>query len=99
MRHQRDDWRVLEEISKKILEIFPNSFINDKEIRIPYEEDGAAGQIKVTLTAAKNIVESGTAASDKKIEVSSVEPIAAVANEPTEEEKERLKTLLEKLGL
>ena len=41
----------------KILEVFPNSFINGKEIRICGNENGEEVQIKVTLTAAKeNIV-------------------------------------------
>ena len=41
----------------KILEVFPNSFINGKEIRICGTENGEEVQIKVTLTAAKeNIV-------------------------------------------
>ena len=45
------------QIVNKILEVFPNSFINGKEIRICGNENGEAVQIKVTLTAAKeNIV-------------------------------------------
>lgn len=45
------------QIVNKILEVFPNSFINGKEIRICGNENGEEVQIKVTLTAAKeNIV-------------------------------------------
>lgn len=41
----------------KILEVFPNSFVNGKEIRICGNENGEEIQIKVSLTAAKeNIV-------------------------------------------
>jgi len=47
------------EITEKILQTFDGSFLyNDgKEIRINTTEDGAAVQIKVTLTAAKVAVE------------------------------------------
>lgn len=49
------------QIVNKILETFPNSFINGKEIRICGTENGEEVQIKVTLTAAKeNIVNEAT---------------------------------------
>ncbi len=39
------------------MEVFPNSFVNGKEIRICGNENGEEIQIKVSLTAAKeNIV-------------------------------------------
>lgn len=95
------------EITQKILTTFPSSFIyNDgKEIRINGMEDGQELQIKVTLTCAKTMVENAAAGSVQK-SPDSVEddtPVisssAATPQEPSDEEKERLKTLLEKLGL
>ena len=98
------------EIADKILTTFPGSFLyNDgKEIRINGTEDGLPLQIKVTLTAAKVAVEGGNDAtmSGEKI----ITPATAANSkeawtkeetpqEPTEEEKERLTMLLNKLGL
>ena len=42
-----------EQVWNKILETFPGSFVNEKEIRIPMIENGDRIEIKVTLTAAK----------------------------------------------
>lgn len=52
-------------VTKLLLKIFKNSFVNDKEIRIPVmSSDGEEIQIKVTLTAAKtNIDRNGNAES------------------------------------
>ena len=89
------------EISEKILSAFPNSFLyNDgKEIRINWTEDGVPLQIKLTLTAAKVAVEGGgdvALPGENKVTTAATE---TSPKEPTEEEKERLKTLLDKLGL
>ena len=100
------------EITKKILATFPGSFLyNDgKEIRIDGTEAGAHIQIKVTLTAAKepvendNMVITSTTGTPHKVEFEGASEIKVVAPgekvpiEPTEEEKARLKTLLEGLG-
>lgn len=43
-------------VTKKILYMFDDSFVFNKEIRIPMVENGEELQIKVTLTAAKNSV-------------------------------------------
>ena len=83
-------------ITNKILETFPNSFVYDKEIRIPAIEDGAEVQIKVTLTCAKVNVDAGGAV-PAKIEDNSNS--AFVNNEITEEEKKETISLIEKLGL
>ena len=46
-----------EAIFKKMLEVFPNSFMADaKTLRIPWEENGETIEIKVALTAAKDIL-------------------------------------------
>ena len=60
-----------QEIFDKLIEMFPGSFMyNDgKECRINLNEDGAAVQIKVALTAAKTPVEpDGSAVSEAAAE-------------------------------
>ena len=94
-----------QEIANKILAAFPGSFLyNDgKEIRINGTENGDKLQIKLTLTAAKVAVEGGSdtvlpgeaATADVKSNVTN----EAIPQEPSEEEKERLVMLLNKLGL
>jgi len=96
-----------QEITKKILETFPNSFLyNDgKEIRINGTEEGVSLQIKVTLTCAKTPVEGGednALPGEKNAATADVKPTGTnekIPQEPTAEEKERLTTLLNKLGL
>ena len=94
-------------IMKKLLEIFPDSFLYNggKELRINQMEDGELVQIKLTLTASKNIVEnedslhsvsSSTASINNDINFEEKEE---APQEPSEEEKERLKILLEKMGI
>ena len=96
-----------EEITKKILEVFPTAFRYDKEIRIPWIEDGEPVQIKVALTAAKVMVDAGgdtvmpgetketAAAPSQETSVAS-----KVANtETSAEEKANLSALLRSLGL
>lgn len=90
------------EIADKILEIFPDSFLynNGKEIRINGVENGESLQIKVTLTTSKTKVEN----ENSSIETPSPtlvknEDMEKFPQEPTEEEKERLTFLLNKLGL
>ena len=87
--------------TEMILKTFPGSFIYDKEIRIPYMENGENIQLKCTLTCAKtnvgegdeNAIPGAVAANDNTIETTST------AIEPTEEEKENVKKLMEVLGL
>lgn len=93
-------------ITKKILDTFPGSFTYEKEIRIPYvDPDGTTGQIKVTLTAAKVTVEGGEDVAlpgEEKAATADVKPAGTneqVPQEPSAEEKERLATLLNRLGL
>ena len=97
-----------EEITKKILEVFPSAFQYDKEIRIPWTENGEQVQIKLTLTAAKVIVNAG---GDAAVPGGTAEEVAAapvqatldaskVANiETSAAEKENLSKLLRSLGL
>lgn len=87
-----------ETVIKKILETFQNSFIYDKEIRVPMIEDGAEIQIKITLTAAKTNVECGDVALPGA-EGPSVVPNVGQEITPTEDEKQRVKDLMESLNL
>ena len=93
-----------EAIFKKMLEVFPNSFMADaKTLRIPWEEDGETIEIKVTLTAAKDILgnsvdmnwEDGGGAE----KAPAVAPKTPVSSEPTAEEKANVEKLMASLGL
>ena len=94
-----------QEIASKILAAFPGSFLyNDgKEIRINGTENGEKLQIKLTLTAAKVAVEGGSdTVLPGEAATADVKPVVTnekIPQEPTAEEKERLTTLLNKLGL
>ena len=98
---------IKQEISNKILKTFPGSFLyNDgKEIRINRFEEGQPIQIKVVLTAAKVAVEGGDDVilpgekAATTADVKSTGTNEKIPQEPTAEEKERLTTLLNKLGL
>lgn len=83
------------EITETILKTFPNSFINEKEIRVPMIEDGAEIQIKITLTAAKDLVVNGNEIS-KEDAVAVEAPKSAIVSE---EEKKNVSKLLASLGL
>lgn len=99
------------EIMSTILATFPNSFaFNDgKEVRINYTENGELVQIKVTLTAAKVPVEVDVPATTVTLPVAAGDmddvpfpvstPAEKVPDEPTDEEKERLTSLLKALNL
>ena len=96
-----------QEVAEKILAAFPGSFLyNDgKEIRINGTENGETLQIKISMTCAKVAVEGGndTVLPGEKIaataDAKSVGTDEKIPQEPTAEEKERLTTLLNKLGL
>ena len=93
---------VKEEIKNKILEIFKDAFIasDNKTIRIPMKEDGEPIEIKVTLTAAKDI--EGAAAADSGLSSSPVMNDTSAGSmplEPSAEEKKNVEDLLSKLGL
>lgn len=85
-------------IFNKIKEIYPNSFWEDenKILRIPMNEGGNPIEIKVTLTAAKNILGSGAVESAFP---TASEPVVEKPVEMTEEEKENVATLLASLNL
>ena len=83
-----------EEITKKILDTFPGSFIYDKIIRIPIVENGETIQVKVSLVAAKDNVDVG---GDAAIPTQSVETTTEKV-EITEEEKKETLDLLKAFG-
>jgi len=85
-------------IFNKLKEIYPNSFWEDenKILRIPMNEGGNPIEIKVTLTAAKNILGNGVVESAFP---TASEPVVEKPVEMTEEEKENVATLLASLNL
>lgn len=87
-----------EAITKKIFETFPSAFKYNKELRIPFMEDGNLVQIKVTLTAAKDNVVSEENA-ETMIDPTPVSLPADFINEPTAEEKEAVESLCRRLNI
>lgn len=95
-----------EKVMQNILATFPGAFKYDKEIRIPMMENGEELQIKVTLTAAKNMVAAGGDTAipgvpmrEAVIGLSSTGPVTEkVPAEPTAEEKKNVANLLDMLG-
>ena len=95
-------------IFTKLQEIFPDSFVYGKELRINLMENGEKIQIKVVLTKSKTIVDAGadTAVPGEKVEVvtglSADGPVTAQQTEmrePTEAEKKNISELLKMLNL
>ena len=85
-------------VSKVILNVFKNAFINDKEIRVPVMWDGEEIQIKVTLTAAKTNVEheGGTAIKPEiPANAADVVPIGPLSDEEKNKIIEQLRGLIE----
>jgi hypothetical protein len=71
-------------VTAKILDAFVGAFVNNKEIRIPVEENGEIIQIKCVLTASKTNVKpnEGTA-------VPTATPTPATTEQATLTEQER----------
>lgn len=90
-----------QEVINKILEVFPNAFIYDKTVRIPTMEDGQEIQIKLTLTAAKDLVAPDT---DKAVPAATSTPkqptgvVLAETIQPTSEEKANVERFLKAIG-
>lgn len=93
-----------EDAIQKILNIFPGSFIYEKEIRLPYKEDGEDIQLKCALTCAKTNVEQGgenILPGENNIEIPKIvqkeetQPVIQM----TQEEKDNIKRLMETFGL
>ena len=94
---------VKEQVAQKILETFPGAFKYEKEIRIPMMENGEMLQIKVALTAAKNMVDAGGDTAMPGTMAATPAPAQlkrdAVVVEPTAEETANVKNLMNLLGL
>lgn len=89
-----------QDATQKILQLFPGSFVYEKEIRLPYIEEGEAIQLKCVLTCAKtNVGENEDIAipGETKETVNTTQENIKV--EPTQEEKDNVKNLLESFGL
>lgn len=89
-------------VAKKILETFEGSFEYDKKIRIPMNIDGEDIQVAVALTAAKtnvspggDVIMPGSAADT----VNAAQGNSASEVQVSEEEKQKVASLLESLGL
>lgn len=83
-------------IGTAILQVFPGSFIDSdgKTIRIPTSIEGEPLEIKVTLTAAKDIVggQGAPSMTEKSISVPQ-------NKEMTEDEIKEVRDLIQRLGL
>ena len=90
-------------VTKKILDMFEGSFLYEKEIRIPVEENGEILQIKCTLTCAKTNVSPGADEAVPALKVNSKENAFDDFNNETstitKEEKSEVENLIESLGL
>lgn len=86
-------------VTEKILEIFEGSFLynGNKELRIPLEEDGQRVEIKVALTCAKTNVGGDGASVESQVESNVTVNVPAAA--PSEEEKQNIANLMDRLGL
>ena len=94
----------------KIKEIFPEAFMDDKVMRIPMAENGEVVEIKVALTAAKDVIGGGIGAAIAQADpgrIDFTDNMPAVGNtvkistptEITAEEKANVEKLVKALGL
>ena len=92
-------------ITAKLLETFAGSFIYDKNIIVPMVENGESLQIKIAVTCAKVNIERGgetvSAPTPAKVSTTAAAPSSPATNltGPTEEEKQMIANLLEKMGI
>lgn len=92
-----------QEATQKILELFPGSFVYDKEIRIPFTEEGEEIQLKCALTCAKvNVAVGGENAMPGEDISTIVTTNTATPVEKTvvsDEEKENLRRMMAAIGI
>lgn len=88
--------------TKKILEVFEGSFTYEKEIRIPFIENGEEIQLKCTITCAKtnvspngDIAIPGEKTNELNFEEKEIKPIM----EASQEEKDNVARLARMLDL
>lgn len=79
----------------KIMEMFDGAFSPDgKVIRVPIQGEDGLVEIKVALTAAKDILGGGDASP-----VTSQTEVSATPTPPTEDEKKNIEELMSRLGI
>lgn len=91
-----------QEATQKILELFPGSFVYDKEIRIPFTEEGEEIQLKCALTCAKvNVTVGGeNAIPGEDVPVVTSEKVSPVEKTVvSDEEKENLRRMMAAIGI
>lgn len=82
----------------KLSEIFPDAFMDDKVMRIPFKENGETVEIKVALTCAKDVIGGGNgSASTSTAKVNTPQPQQLA--QPTEQEIANVQNLLSRLGM
>ena len=84
----------------KLKEVYPDSFIYEKNLIIPFIEDGQKIQLKVALTCCKTNIEQG---GDVAIPGAQTPTVSAPTNEktpiePTNEEKKNISDFLSSMG-
>jgi len=87
----------------KMLEVFPGAFMADeKTLRIPMTENGEPLEIKVALTAAKDILGGAdnvsTAVEPSTFGETAATPAPEIVVEPTAEEKANVQKLLDEFN-
>lgn len=86
-----------EKIFTKLKEVFPQAFfVGAKEFRIPMIEDGAPVEIKVALTAAKDVVGCATMEDVQELAFPKAEKVTTPM---TEEEIGEVRDVLKRLNL
>ena len=94
-------------VTKKILEAFPDAFLynSDKEIRIPFTEQGEQVEIKVVLSCAKTIVREAMPLTWSSTPLTPVvnnpapAPVEQASPQISEEDRRKVQELMAKLGL
>lgn len=82
-----------QEILETLKETFPNSFMEDAKIlRIPWIENGETVEIKITMTAAKNLL-GGSAK-----EAPAAKEVNISLTAPTDAEKADIEAMIRALG-
>ena len=87
--------KAKQEIFTKVQALFPDSFMDNKDLRINIIEDGELVQIKLTLTASKTIIKNSNSA---PIGIKDPQGNKNMT-EPTEEEKIKVAEALKSLGM
>ena len=84
---------VKEKLTNVLTKLFPASFMDGKILRIPMKENGEIVEIKVTLTAAKDVL--GGASAD----TFTLNSFTPVCDMPTDKEIEEVKKYLSSMGM